>query len=170
MKTVMKTTLKTVGITSVRVLLAALALGAAAASAQTLFKSTLPDGKVVYGDKPAPGAVKVEETRPDTSKKGVGPGTSAKDQAAREAEALKRIEKERAKGQSATDSNVQAAEQAWRDAEAAKAAGAEPLPGERIGTAGGKSRLTDAYFERQKKLEDAVTNASRNLDRARSGK
>ena len=149
--------------------LAVAALGAGSAAAQTLFKSTLPDGKVVYGDKPAPGAVKVEETKPDTSKKGVGPGTSAKDTAARETEALKRIEQERAKGQAA-GGNVQAAEQALRDAEAAKAAGAEPLPGERIGTAGGKSRLTEAYFERQKKLEDAVSSARRNLDQARSGK
>jgi hypothetical protein len=161
MKTVMKT--------SVHILLAALALGTAVASAQTLYKSTLPDGKIVYGDKPAPGAVKVEETKPDTTK-GVGPGTAAKNPVSREAEALKRIEKERAQGPAATGGNVQAAEQALREAEAAKAAGAEPLPGERIGTAGGKSRLTEAYFERQKRLESAVDSARRNLDMARSGK
>ena len=33
-----------------------LALGAFDAGAQTIFKSIMPDGKVVYGEKPAPGA------------------------------------------------------------------------------------------------------------------
>ena len=53
------------------------------AMAQTLYKSILPDGRIVYGDKPAPDAVKVEETRPDVSKGGIGGVTQ------REQEALK---------------------------------------------------------------------------------
>ena len=32
--------------------------------------------------------------------------------------------------------------------------GIEPLPGERLGIAGGGSRLAPAYFERQARLED----------------
>ena len=47
--------------------------------AQTLYKSTMPDGSVVYGDKPAPGAAKVEETRPDIKKGGIG-GTTPREQ------------------------------------------------------------------------------------------
>ena len=132
------------------------------AVAQTLYKSTLPDGRIVYGDKPAPDAVKVEETRPDVSKGGLG-GTTP-----REAEALRQAETARAKREE-SESKVQAAEKALRDAEAARAAGKEPLASERLGTAGGASRITEAYDARQKKLDDAVEKARRDLEQARSG-
>ena len=59
------------------------------------------------------------------------------------------------------------AEEAVRKAEAALANGKEPLPGERIGTAGGASRLNDAYWERQKKLKEDLVNARDNLNRLR---
>ena len=133
------------------------------AMAQTLYKSTLPDGRIVYGDKPAPDAVKVEETRPDVSKGGIGGVTS------REQDALKEMEKARLQREAGGD-KVQAAEQALRNAEAARAAGKEPLPGERIGTAGGASRLSEAYNDRQRKLEEAVEKARRELEQARSGR
>ena len=45
-------------------------------------------------------------------------------------------------------------------------AGEEPLPGERLGTAGGNSRLTDAYFERQKGLEATVAAAKKRVEDA----
>jgi hypothetical protein len=139
------------------------ALLAHAAAAQVLYKSTLPDGRIVYGDKPAEDAVKVEETRPDISKRGIG-GTTQREQ-----EALKDLEKARQQRE-AGQGRVQAAEQALRNAEAARAAGREPLEGERIGTAGGASRLNEAYYDRQRKLEEAVEKARRELDAARSGK
>jgi len=133
------------------------------AAAQTLYKSTMPDGRVIYGDKPAPDAAKVEETRPDISKGGIGGVTP------REAAALKQLEKGRQQRE-VTDDRVSNAEKAVRSAEAARDAGKEPLPGERIGTAGGASRLTDAYMQRQKSLEENVEKARRSLDQARSGK
>ena len=133
------------------------------AVAQTLYKSTMPDGSVVYGDKPAPDAVKVDETRPDIKKGGIG-GTTPREQ-----EALKEFEKGRLQREGGQD-KVTAAEQALRNAEAARAAGKEPLASERIGTAGGASRITDDYYARQKKLDDAVEKARRELDDARSGK
>ena len=133
------------------------------AMAQTLYKSILPDGRIVYGDKPAPDAVKVEETRPDVSKGGIGGVTQ------REQEALKEMEKARVKREGGED-KLRAAEQALRNAEAARAAGKEPLPGERIGTAGGASRLNEAYDDRQRKLEEAVEKARRELEAARAGK
>src|SRR5881396_3918782 len=49
-----------------------------AAAAQVLYKSIMPDGRIVYGDKPAPGAAKVIESRPDTSNAGLG-GTSQRE-------------------------------------------------------------------------------------------
>ena len=133
------------------------------AVAQTLYKSTMPDGAVVYGDKPAPGAAKVEETRPDVSKGGIG-GTTP-----RETEALKQMEEARAKREGAQD-KVRAAEEALRNAETARDAGKEPLASERIGTAGGASRLGELYFNRQRKLEEAVEKARRELDQLRSGR
>lgn len=133
------------------------------AVAQTLYKSTLPDGRIVYGDKPAPDAVKVEETRPDIKKGGIGGIT------AREKEALKELEKTRLQREGGQD-KVRSAEEALRNAEAARAAGKEPLASERLGTAGGGSRITDAYYERQKKLDADVEQARRELDQARSGR
>ena len=133
------------------------------AVAQTLYKSTMPDGSIVYGDKPAPDAVKVDETRPDIKKGGIG-GTTPREQ-----EALKEFEKGRLQREGGQD-KVTAAEQALRNAEAARAAGKEPLASERIGTAGGASRITDAYYERQKKLDADVERARRELGEARSGK
>ena len=140
-----------------------LALLAQPAVAQVLYKSTMPDGRIVYGDKPAPDAVKVEETRPDISKRGIGGSTP------REQEALKALEQSRAQREAGQE-KVQSAEQALRNAEAARAAGKEPLPGERIGTAGGASRLGDSYYDRQRKLDEAVENARRELEAARAGK
>ena len=133
------------------------------ALAQTLYKSTLPDGRIVYGDKPAPDAVKVEETRPDVSKGGIG-GTTQREQ-----EALKELETARVKREGGQET-VRAAEQALKNAEAARAAGTEPLASERIGTAGGASRLNETYYDRQRKLEEAVDKARRELEQARSGR
>jgi hypothetical protein len=130
------------------------------AAAQTLYKSIMPDGRVIYGDKPAPGAAKVEETKADISKGGIGGSTQ------REAEALKELEKARLK-RDGGEASVQAAEQALRNAEAARAAGKEPLPGERIGTAGGSSRLGELYYDRLRKLDEAVEKARRDLEQAR---
>lgn len=145
------------------VLSLAAALLGAPALAQTLYKSTMPDGRVVYGDKPAPGAVKVEETRPDTSKKGIEGVTT------REAEVLKQLEQARRNRTEASE-EVAAAEKALRAAEAARSAGKEPLASERLGTVGGKQRLTDAYWERQKRLEQDVEEARRKLEKVRAGR
>jgi hypothetical protein len=130
-------------------------------AAQTQYKSTMPNGRVLYGDAPAPGAAKVEEIHPDTSKGGLGGVTP------REKQVLKELEKERLQGAGAQE-KVRAAEQKLGDAQAARDNGKEPLPDERIGTAGGASRLNDAYFERQRRLEEAVERAQRELDEARA--
>ena len=53
-------------------------------------------------------------------------------------------------------------------AEAAQAAGKEPLAGEHVGTAGGGQRLTDTYWDRQKQLEQDVTAARAELAAARA--
>jgi len=143
-------------------LVLASALLASPAFAQALYKSTMPDGQVIYGDKPAPGAAKVEQTKIQASK-GVTPPSAKEIQASKSAEA------QRAHSEAAAD-RVRVAEKALADAEAELASGKEPLPGERIGTASGKSRLNDAYWERQKSLEAAVELARRNLENTKAGK
>ena len=142
-------------------LLAALFSGELAA--QPVYKSTLPDGRVLYGDQPDPAAVKVEESTPDTSSRGLGGVTP------REAQALEDLEKARL-GREGEDARLHALQNTLHDAEAAQAAGKEPLPGERIGTAGGASRLDDSYWARQRQLDQAVEKARRDLEAARSGK
>ena len=139
-----------------------LAFIAAPAAAQVVYKSTLPNGRVVYGDKPDPAAVKVEESTPDTSLRGIGGSTP------REAETLQQMEKARTERESA-DARVQAAYRKLQDAEAARAAGKEPLPGETIGIAGGGTRLNESYDARQRQLDEAVERARRDLEAARSG-
>ncbi len=133
------------------------------ASGQTLYKYTGPDGRTVYTDKPPPEGVKAQKTTVDTSKRGVVPPS------AREKTALKKMEADREARESAQD-HLRRAEIALHDAEVAAAMGKEPQPNERLGTAKGNQRLTDGYWERQKKLEQAVEVARRNLERTRSGR
>jgi hypothetical protein len=142
----------------------ALALLMTSAAAQTMYKSTLPDGRVVYGDKPDPSAVKVEPITPDTSKGGIGGATTPG-----ESQTLRQMQGARETREGA-EARVQNAQKALEAAEAARTAGVEPLPGERIGTAGGASRLTESYDARQRQLEQAVEKARRDLDAARSAR
>ncbi len=143
--------------------LLAVALLAQPAPAQTLYKSVTPDGRTVYSDKPPPDAVKTEKRQLDTSKSGVTAPSS------REKAALKQMEADRRVRESGQD-RVRRAEIALHDAQVAQSMGKEPQANERLGTASGAQRLTDGYWARQKRLEDAVEQARLNLDRIRSGK
>jgi len=141
----------------------AAALLAQPAAAQTLYKSTTPDGRIIYSDKPQPDAVKTEKRQMDTSKKGIVPPSAG------EKSTLKDLEGGRQSRQMSQD-RVRKAEIALHDAETALEMGKEPLPGERIGTVSGASRLNDTYFARVKKLEEAVEAARDNLERVRTAK
>jgi len=130
-------------------------------AAQTLYKSIMPDGRVVYGDRPEPDAVKVESSKPDTSNTGVQlapPGAGGK---------VEEMAVTRRRGET-QEARLRQAEEAVRKAEAAIANGKEPLPGERIGTAGGASRLNDSYWERQKKLREDLVKARDNVTKLRT--
>jgi hypothetical protein len=61
---------------------------------------------------------------------------------------------------------VVAARKALQEAEMAQEKGVEPLEGERQGTAGGRSRLSDEYLERQQRLERNVEAARKRVDEA----
>jgi hypothetical protein len=127
------------------------------AAAQVNYKSTMPDGRVIYGDKPAPGARKVEPLK-SAPTKGVTVSTP------RDAAALKQLETART-GRAVSSATVSAAEQALRKAEAELAAGKEPGEGDRIGTASGAQRFSDAYWARQKRLAENYDKARANLEK-----
>jgi hypothetical protein len=142
-----------------------LALACSAAGwAQTIFKSIMPDGRVIYGEKPVPGAKKVEPFVPQTGNTGVRTVSPEEQRQVQESAAAKiRRDDDRR-------TQIQDAQKAVQDAEAAQVAGKEPLPGERLGTASSANRLTEAYFERQQALEAAVTAARKRFNDLLAGK
>jgi len=131
---------------------------AAAAAAQDLYKSTMPNGKVVYGEKPEPGAKHVEKLPPPPPKTGTTLVTPA------EKKAIDQRVKQRAASDEASRQELESAYAQLKKAEEAREAGKEPLPGERLGTATGASRLTDEYWARQKTLEAAVEAARKRVE------
>lgn len=135
----------------------------AVAAAQTpLYRSTMPDGKVVVSDRPMPGAAKVEEMKtragnyaPGDPVKGGEPGKGGSPGSGRSA-AL-----------AAAEAELKAAQGAYDAALAAQAKGREEKDGDRIGTAKGGARLSDAYEKRQDALSAEVDAARQRLDAAR---
>src|SRR5690242_14623397 len=128
------------------------ALAGLAHAQNSYYRSVMPDGRVVVGDKPEPGAKQVTEL-PLRQGGAVTPGNvnPAAPAVAPQPSApgLSRSPAPPSSPASSTD-DVARAQQAVQDAKKALEAGREPLPGERQGTASGFSRLTDAYFERIK--------------------
>ena len=144
-----------------RIAVLLIAFAASGAFAQTMYKSTMPDGRVIYGEKPVPDAKRVDTVTPPPPKSGISTVTTQE---------KARVEQQ-AKQRTATDNSQFLREEARRaleKAETARETGKEPLPGERIGTAGGASRLTEAYHVRQKRLEEEVHAARKGLDQAQA--
>ena len=153
------------------VLVITLALAAATALAQQpIFRSVMPDGRIIYGDKPAPGAKDAEQVRlppsniarpAQRSEAGASPTQPSGTGASPRQQALE-----------AADAKVQEAQRALDAAKAALEAGREPQEGERGGTtinkgrSTGSTRASDTYMQRIEVLEDAVAAAQKNLDDA----
>jgi len=133
-------------------------LGVAGAAAQDLYKSTMPNGKVVYGEKPEPGAKQVEKLLPPPPQTGTSVLTPA------EKKGIDQRVQQRAADETAWKRDLEAAYAQLKKAEAARESGKEPLPGERLGTATGASRLTDEYWTRQKSLEAALEAARKRVE------
>lgn len=149
--------------TRCRAAVLALVLAAAPALGQVIYKSTMPDGRVIYSDAPVPGALKSEASNVPKSP-GVTPVAPPAQEQPEEAEA-RRLERQYAI--EAAHAELDNAEKALAEAQAARQAGREPLEGERQGTAGGGNRLTETYFKRQQALETAVQQAQQRVDAAR---
>jgi hypothetical protein len=147
-------------------LLTALALAASLAHAQTVFRSDMPDGSVIYGDKPAPGAKDVKQiTLPPpnisaTPQPAAPASKPAPNSASAPAPAATKSAVEIA------DAQVTRAEEELKAARAALEAGRNEQEGDRVGMVGGHARLSEAYFERIQSLEAAVADAQKNLEDA----
>jgi hypothetical protein len=127
----------------------------AGALAQTVYRSVMPDGKIVFGDKPAPGAKEAKPMvlRPanvSTPGPTSGGGASSRQQ-----------------NLEGATNEANAAQQNFDRARAALESGREPTAEERIGTKSG-SRTTEAYDQRIKALEQDVAAAQKQLDDAQN--
>lgn len=140
-------------------------LMAGAAQADTIYKYRGSDGEIVYSNSRPKGveilgemdskALSADQQTIYSSRAAMaqaqGTGAQADAHLQRLAEA---------------DASVLRAQQNLRAAQAALQNGREPLPGERIGTADGYSRLNQAYEARVGGLERAVELAQQQLDQA----
>jgi hypothetical protein len=137
-------------------LLLALAPGATTAQAQAMFRSVMPDGKIVYSDKPAPGAK--ESKRVNLAPLNIATPQQASDTAA--------VPPGGATAAANGEAELTAARKNLEAAQKALAEGREQREGDRIGIAKGGSRPSDSYLDRVKGLEDAVTTAQQQLENA----
>ena len=138
------------------------------AFAQGLKKYITPDGKTVYSDTPVPGAKEVGEIKAPPEPNAAS-RSRAEDAARRDATDVKKIDK-RLDDRRSNAARIEAAEAELEKAQRILKEGAEPEPGERTGTAGGSSRLNDAYQKRQRANERAVEQAKAAVKEARAGK
>jgi hypothetical protein len=134
------------------------------AGAGQVFKSTMPDGKVIYGPEPAAGAKKVEKITPKTQDSGVRISTPEQKRDLDQREAQQQAQTTR------RDAELEELKRALQNAEAAREAGREPHDGDFIGTARAGTRLNDEYWERQKTLEAAVQDARKRLEAAQQAR
>jgi hypothetical protein len=156
-------------ILTVAILSALLCAGAAAQD--KIYKVRLPDGRILFTDRPPAGAKILSERevprpspeRPAASSQ--GDAVSPLQQRAADAEARLR---ERAAEVDRAFAAVQAAERELEQAKQALEQGQAPLPGEMIGTARGRVQPSPAYRERIAGLEKAVAEAEQKLAKARN--
>jgi hypothetical protein len=126
------------------------------------YQSMMPDGRIVVGDKPAPGAKdvrKIPVRKGNVADPVINP-TPPSTAAGATSGAPPSL--------NTADAELNQAREQLQAAKAALEAGTEPQAGERTGTAGGGSRLNDAYDKRIKGLQDAVNVAQKRFDEALS--
>jgi hypothetical protein len=154
---------KTLGVLSALLLLAPVA-------AQTVYKSTRPDGSVTYSDAPLPGAAKVEryEMVPMNAED-VARAAQHRAQDSRDLEAVTERQRQRHLALDRADAALKSAVDALKLAQQRLQDGVEPLPGERTGIIGGGRhgvRLNEDYYDRIRGLQQAVGDATQQLDQA----
>ena len=135
------------------------------ANAWELYEYRMRDGSVLYTDQVSTRGRFVEvlqEPPPDARRIEAERVAKLKHEAARAG----RIASLRMAKLSRVEAEIRHATRALEAARAALKSGLEPLPGERLGTVGGHSRLSDAYWSRVHKLRQALKDARERLDDA----
>jgi hypothetical protein len=153
--------------------IAAALLCTGAAAQDKIYKVRLPDGRILFTDRPPAGAqiLSEREVPPPPADAPARPGqgdagsASLQKQAA-EADARMR---ERSAEIDRSYTAVQAAERELEQAKQALEQGRAPQAGEMISTARGRVHYGPAYHERIAGLEKAVAAAEQNLAKARQG-
>lgn len=135
--------------------------------AETIYRQVMPDGRTIYADRALPGARVDHTIKIDRPIKGnvwtVESGANPVAPLRGESTPVKRVAVSPGTTKKMTVDEAAAevirAEMLLEDARKQQEAGVEPLPGERTGTVSGKSRLNEAYHERQKLLAKYVSYA-----------
>jgi hypothetical protein len=143
-----------------------LALLAAAAGAQVAYKYELPDGRLVYSDKPIEGARLVDRIPLDPTAPVPGAQTAAPSEAPQAPPAAAQSMQGRRAALDQAYDEIKAAQKAVDDAKERLQQGVEPYPGERQANVNGSSRLNEDYFARVRQLEQDLRDASARLDEA----
>lgn len=142
--------------------------------AETVYRQRMPDGHIVYSDKPVKGG-KVDDTisvEPPikgnlwSTESGKPPAITPQPRHT----AVTRVPSIPVPGKRRTledaTADVIRAEMYLEDAKKRRDAGIEPLPGERTANQGGGTRLNEAYHARQQSLAQKVAEAQAMLKKA----
>ncbi|MDB5840747.1 MAG: hypothetical protein JWQ23_2699 [Herminiimonas sp.] len=140
----------------------------------TIYRQVMPDGRIVYSDKPLKGTKLDRALTIDplikgntwTSNAAQGPTNPPHSESTPVKRTASPQEPGRQRTRDDASSDVIKAEMLLEDAKKRQTAGAEPLPGERTGTASGKSRLNASYQARQDSLASDVARAEAALKQA----
>jgi hypothetical protein len=150
---------------------ASLLLAAGALHAQVIFKSVDSTGRVTYSQEPVAGAVSVEKVDVTPKVSVDRPAGAAADarkaETARQSDEFRQRQQARDAQRQKAQEAVVAAERELDAAQKALVAGQETdQPGDRQGIGGVRSRPTEQYLERVRRLEMAVEAAKKRLAEA----
>lgn len=138
--------------------LALTAAGMAAADQQTLYKSVLPNGEVVYADSPQPGARRTDELSVEPHPPDAQVTLAAqRDLAAMRVQLLRDADARSARGQQ-LDRDIASVSSQLRDAQARQEQGRAVQEGDRQGR-----RLIAPFWQRQQILDNEVQRARQAL-------
>ncbi|MGH8617447.1 MAG: DUF4124 domain-containing protein [Burkholderiales bacterium] len=147
-------------------LLLACVVAPAGAQDVRFYRSIDKNGRVTFSDRPPTNARYVDTITVPTGPISSGVPESTQQQRNEARQQLQVDASARAQGLADANQQIRTAHAALNAAKAAQVAGKEPLPGERIGTVSGFSRLREEYWDRQNQLQSAVENAQRELQAA----
>lgn len=145
------------------------------AVAETIYKVQLPDGSIMFTDTPPPGAKVLEEREAKSSPRPAVRTTAPTSGAGRQPMPgplgePAQVSAPKARPIDAAMQEIEAAERAVQVAKRRLELGREPLPGERLGLAGGGSRLSPEYEARVAGLEREVADAESRLTKAHAAR